>query len=282
MPTHSIPVDPTNLGQVLACIGFLEASQILCGRTEGGFEWDKGAVRFFLTGEVNPFERVLEFVATSKIQVCVPPNTDYVDLGFGDSVKLRTYPSKEFKELTPVVQLAGSNHQVQISHWIDGSSRDSFKLFAGTQKTHHILRNMIDGDSSKGQTGIRDFWAKNKTMLVADPFNVTTRIGGSFNFDPRGSWTAINAGYSPNDQGHGSSSSPVVEVMAAWGLEHARPSEFGVRQVRYAIWKGLLPVTLARPAFGNAEIGLEKRVFRLELDLAGKNKIVTYATEEKV
>ena len=61
-------------------------------------------------------------------------------------------------------------------------------------------------------------------------------MGGSFNFDPRGAWTAIDAGYSLNDQGHQVDASPVVEFLAAWGLENARPDEFATRQVRYAAW----------------------------------------------
>ena len=51
-------------------------------------------------------------------------------------------------------------------------------------------------------------------------------MGGSFNFDPRGAWTAIDAGYSPNEHKHAVEASPVVEFLAAWGLEHARPDEF--------------------------------------------------------
>ena len=73
-------------------------------------------------------------------------------------------------------------------------------------------------------------------------------MGGSFNFDARGAWTAIDVGYSPNDQKHQVTASPVVEFLAAWGLENARPFEFGTRKVRYAAWGMPLSPMLARAA----------------------------------
>lgn len=84
--------------------------------------------------------------------------------------------------------------------------------------------------------------------MIERPFDVLTPMGGSFNFDPRGAWTAIDAGYSPNDQKHQVAASPVVEFLAAWGLEHARPYEFETRRVRYSAWGLPLSPMLARAA----------------------------------
>ena len=42
-------------------------------------------------------------------------------------------------------------------------------------------------------------WKERHDELVAMPFDVLTPIGGKNNFDPRGAWTALDAGYSPND-----------------------------------------------------------------------------------
>jgi CRISPR-associated protein Csx14 len=105
-------------------------------------------------------------------------------------------------------------------------------------------------------------------------------MGGSFNFDPRGAWTAIDAGYSPNEHKHLIEASPVVEFLAAWGLENARPVEFGVRQVQYAVWGAGLPPMLARAALAGSLTTIPLRQFRFDLDLSGKNKVVTFAQEE--
>jgi CRISPR-associated protein Csx14 len=61
-------------------------------------------------------------------------------------------------------------------------------------------------------------------------------MGGSFNFDSRGAWTAIDAGYSPNEHDHRVSALTHGRFLAAWGLENARPDEFDTRKVRCAVW----------------------------------------------
>ena len=47
MAEASVPVDLTNPGQVFACLGFVEAADILLGEARGGFVWrDGGGTRF--------------------------------------------------------------------------------------------------------------------------------------------------------------------------------------------------------------------------------------------
>ncbi len=67
----SIPVDLFNPGQVFACLGFLEAAEILLGDAEGGFDWsDEANVRFRLraAGEEDPVSAVLEFLAAAEVR----------------------------------------------------------------------------------------------------------------------------------------------------------------------------------------------------------------------
>jgi CRISPR-associated protein Csx14 len=105
-------------------------------------------------------------------------------------------------------------------------------------------------------------------------------MGGSFNFDPRGAWTAIDIGYSPNDQKDAVEASPVVELLAALGLQHARPVEYGVREVRYAAWDQPLQPMLARVALTGLIPSISMRQFHFMLALSGKNKVVTFSQEE--
>ncbi len=58
--------------------------------------------------------------------------------------------------------------------------------------------------------GVAQLWQERRDTMIEQPFDVLTQMGGSFNFDPRGAWTAIDAGYSPNDQKHQVAASPVV------------------------------------------------------------------------
>ncbi len=50
--------------------------------------------------------------------------------------------------------------------------------------------------------------------------------------------------------------------------------------MRYGVWKDFLPPVLARAALGGVRVGVPMRIFCFTLDLAGKNKVVTFAQEE--
>ncbi len=322
MSAPSIPVDLRNPGQVFACLGFLEAADVLLGDAEGGFDWsDEGNVSFALRagGERNPFEVVLEFLAEAepkrwgpKGYVDPPPkkgkgDTDAVDepdedaaadsaaTGDSDLDFSPTFPAKEGDRMALPIRFGGGNRPVvELGHWADGSSRESFKLYAGNRSADKIARAMLKGVRKKatgrrkasGQPGdlktkgLAQLWEVDLAALVKAPFDVLTPMGASFNFDPRGAWTAIDAGYSPNEHKHAIQASPVVEFLAAWGLEHARPDEFDVRQVRYAAWGASLPPMLARAALAGGLVTIPLRRFRFHLDLSGKNKVVTFAQEE--
>jgi CRISPR-associated protein Csb3 len=114
--------------------------------------------------------------------------------------------------------------------------------------------------------------------------DVVCALGGRFGFDPRGGWEPIDAGFSPDRQKSllaGVAASPVVELLARWGVEHARPQADEEGLYRYAVWQGLVPAMLARPALFGSEVIRPLRRFRFRLGSSGENKIVMYATEER-
>jgi CRISPR-associated protein Csx14 len=301
MAQASIPVDLFNPGQVFACLGILEAAEVLLGDAQGGFNWaQQRAPHFELSaaGPENPFRITLEFFATAELQRVAP--TGYTDppqkkrkskkkgKGEGEAAcdegndspaadgppcVVDTFPAAEADRLTLPVRLVHEGRFLDVTHWCDGSSRNPFKLFAGQQRSAAIARQMLEA--------FRTLWCQRQNAVIQDPFGQTVPLGGSsFKFDPRKAWTAIGAGYSPDEQGNAVEASPIVELLAAAGLEHARPDEFATRQVRYGVWKGLLPPILARPAVAGVSVGVPMRVFRFTLELAGKNKVVTFADEE--
>jgi CRISPR-associated protein Csx14 len=321
----SIPVDLFNPGQVFACLGFLEAAEVLLSDAEGGFDWgDEANTVFALSakGERNPFEAVLEFLAEAEpkrwgpIGYTDPPpkkgkgdddgdgdeseEDDSADesVAEGESPSLDlspAFPAKEGDRMALPIRFGGGNRPVvELGHWADGSSRESFKLYAGNRSADRIARAMLKGVRKKATgrqkadgrlgdlktKGVTQLWEEDRAALVAAPLDVLTPMGGSFNFDPRGAWTAIDAGYSPNEHKHAIQASPVVEFLAAWGLEYARPVEFDVRQVRYAVWGARLSPMLARAALAGSLTTVPLRRFHFELDLSGKNKVVTFAQEE--
>jgi CRISPR-associated protein Csb3 len=320
MAEHTIPVDLYNPGQVFACLGLLEAADALLSSAAGGFDWsNERAVTFKLetAGDENPVATVLEFLAAATVRRVAPdgyadppakkasggsnnalgddsddePQGGASGDGSADIEFTDAFAAGEPDRMSLPIRLGGGNlPTVELGHWADGSSRNNFKLYAGNRSAAGIARAMLLGVREKPKKkqavgdlrtkGIRQLWEEQRDELIGRPFDVLTPMGGSFNFDPRGAWTAIDAGYSPNDQGHRIEASPVVEVLAAWGLENARPDEFETRKVRYAAWGVLLPPILARAALSGGLGAVPSKHFLFELDLSGKNKVVTFAELE--
>lgn len=281
MAEASIPVELRNPGQVFASLGFLEAADILCGDAEGGFDWSNEAdVRFVLRaeGSENPFVVVLDFVASAEIQSCGPRGYAPTKKVNAPLIHSETFPCRSADQMALPIMLSRSGAAVGLGHWADGSSRNAFKLYAGNRSAEKIARDMVNG--AKGGQGIAALCREQQVGVVERPFDVLTAMGGSFNFDPRGGWVAIDAGYSPNEhRDHQVRASPTLELLAAWGLEHARPDEYETRRVQYGAWGAILPALLARAVLGGANVGVPARVFRFELALSGKNKVVTFAQE---
>ncbi|MDW8262702.1 MAG: type I-U CRISPR-associated protein Cas8c [Phycisphaerales bacterium] len=290
-------MDVYNPGQVFACMGFLEAIAHLCDDVEGKFEWHNEREHWFVVrtpGELNPFEVVLEFLSGARIVRLAPLRThckeSYPEQSSSEEVKCppnraarqrNSWPKTEFTDTFPAptaddkvlpVRLERHCKAIVLSHWCDGSSRNPFKLFAGQQKSYAIAEQMLGA--------IKELWNNHQKELAEDPFRYGASLGGStYKLDPRKSWTTIDVGYSPDEQSHSVQASPIVELLGALGLEHARPDEYETRRVRYAIWNCFLPPALARAALGAALRGIPKRVFEFHLDLAGKNKVVTFSQE---
>jgi CRISPR-associated protein Csx14 len=293
-------------------LGFLEAADVLVGDAEGGFDWsDEAHTRFLLraTGDDNPFVTVLEFLADAEVRRYAPngytePPPKKAVAGEDDEDDAAASQDLVFSEWFPdsesdpmklrmklPIRLEQHGYSIDLGHWADGSRRNDFKLYAGNRSAHSIACAMLHGTRKKpskkqsvGEVktlGIASLWNQQRDDLSAKPFDVLTLMGGSFNFDPRGAWTALDAGYSPDEQKHGVAGSPVVEILAAWGLEHARPDEDEkTRQVHYAAWSGFVAPILARPALAGASVGVPIRTFRFMFGGTKHNKVVTFAQEE--
>ena len=282
MGEASIPVNVFNPGQVFASIGFLEAADVLCGGATGKFD-QVGTPSFKLktNDDGNPFRAVLNFVAEADVTDIRPTNLMHITSSQNDNV----FPSAKIDKMALPVRLQHKNHVIELSHWCDGSSREAFKLYAGNRSALQIVQALLG--TGTGYKGVRALWEENADKMVRDPFDILTPMGGKFNFDPRGGWTAIDVGYSPNDVKHGVCASPVVEILAAIGLEHARPlidnkqrQAIEKQRVTYAIWDQYLSPILARPVFGGASLGIPSQRFYFYRSMSGKNKITRFAKEE--
>ena len=292
MATASVPVDLFNPGQVFACLGLMELAEILCGSAEAGFDWSNpDDTRFVLRadGNENPITSALDFLASAELLECAP-------VGYQDLQPKKTkapapalprryshrYMAPQGDRMTLSALFESERGGLaSVSHWTEPETRigrASFKLYAGNRSGCSILNSMLRG---KGKApGVAQVLSLMGSDVAEDPFGPVVGIGGSFNLDPRGAWTALDAGYSPDKQNHSVAASPLVEILGVIGLQHSRPEQRPIRHVRYCTWSEPIPSMLARATFGCAETSIPVRTFAFTLDLSGKNKVVTFSQEE--
>jgi CRISPR-associated protein Csx14 len=307
-----IAVELTNPGQVLACLGFMEAAEVLCGGAEAHFG-KHGEPCFILSARSSddPVVQVIDFLVTAALRVVEPAvmlvdddegaddneagdhesADDEAKPGMGTALPDRghLFPNGRPEPTAFPVRFVRDGVSLEVSHWADGSSRETFKLYSGNRSAFGIARAMQQGTRQKPKKnqaqgdllteGLVQLWQRER--VARDPFSVLTPLQGTFNFDPRKGWSGLDAGYSPDKQGHGVESSPLVELLAPIGLEHVRPAPCGNGAYRYHIWDTPLTAVLARVAFQGALPGVSSRVFRFTFNQSGKNKNLTHATEER-
>jgi CRISPR-associated protein Csb3 len=282
MAEARIPVDLFNPGQVFACIGFLEAADLLLGGAEGGFDWDDlGDVRFVLRAATarDPVQEVLEFLARAKV-FSIAPRGSKLDTAkwqvptasaVGDDFP---FPEPDSPATLPALLEDDCGRRIIIEHWGDATRRDAVKFWAG----------------SGGYPGValaRDALDIVRTGIAAAgtaAFDLPAPQSSSFRFDWRRDYVPLEVGFSPN--AHAAMTMvgfPAVELLAAIGLQHARPSRLDRLTYRYAALGAAVPPALLRPALGGASLPFPRRVFRIRLDWPGQEgqaRCISHVTEE--
>ena len=282
MTEHSIPVDLLNPGQVFACLGFLEAADVLCGNAEGGFDWrDETDTRFHLraSGDDSPVETVLRFLAEAKVTAIAPYGSENQKekwkKGWEEKCKLTLlkqgdpfpYPNPSSPATLPA-RLEANGKAILLDYWGDATIRDNAKFWAGSggypgaALTLDALELIRDRIKEAGD----------------NPFALSALQSSSFRFDWRRDYISLDVGFSPNDHkedihmvGY-----PLVELLAAIGLSHARPQRQKKLSYRYGIVAGnrnddfLLAPIFLRAALGCAELPFSQRFFHMELGWPGQ------------
>jgi len=288
MTQASIPVDLFNPGQVFACMGFLEAADILLGKAQGRFEWGPSGNSFILRadGDENPVRAVLSFLTNAKVK-WLSPRRDLKERDGGDTeVVLGIAASADPKaaDLPGVLcgQYGGVECEVPFGFWADGSGRFAvtFKKSTKGNSSHIRFKNALDA--------IRQMDLLQAEM---DPFNQWARTESLFRLDPRGYVVPIDAGFSPDSLRKGIKGGldvrvatyPLCELLAVIGLQHARPESLDQEHFVYSVWNRWLPPALARAAIGGyLRLGPVRRfrVKHVEVKKGG-DRIMSYGEEVK-
>jgi CRISPR-associated protein Csx14 len=281
MADAEIPVDLYNPGQVFACLGFLEAADILLGNAEGGFDWrDEARVVFRLraVGRESPVATVLEFLSQAKIFSIAPAgseqNTSQWKVPTVSLPKEAAFPFPDppSPATLPALLHGEAGQTLQIDHWGEASNRtdrDTVKFWAGsggypgaalTADALNLVRSRI-------------------VASEADPFSLSAPQSSSFRFDWRRDYIPIDVGFSPNDHGELTMTGfPLVEILAAIGLGNARPARPN-RRDKLTYRYGVIGITatdvlfdpiFVRAALGAACLPFPQRVFRMHLGWPGQ------------
>ena len=252
MAEASIPVDLANPGQVFACLGFVETADILLGGVQGGFDWSDGEPRFRLAadGDENPIESVLRFLDRASVTSAAPGGSSNATNGWGVETVTDDSGAFPFEDPPSPATLPArledrAGQSVTIDYWGDRTGRDNVKFWGGSggYPGAALARDALD--LIGGQAAHR----------ADDPFSLSAEQSSSFRFDWRRDYVPIDAGFSPNAhdrivmQGY-----PVVELLAAVGVTHSRPSRRGRLEYGYGI-AGVADGELHDPIFLRAALG---------------------------
>lgn len=278
MAEASIPVDLLNPGQVFACLGFLEAADVLLGNARGAFDWtDEADVRFRMSadGERNPFGCVVSFLLNAKAHA-VSPSQDIVERDGGETRCVPDiFPCRFLKRdgeprnaLLPI-ELSFDGNTIRFDYWCDlDSQRPLLRLWTAT-----------NGNSAWVRFGkLRDSLATtvaDSAATTGDPFGVGAAVAANFRLELRRNWVSLDLGFSPDRLNKGPKcvhvdvvTYPLVELLAAFGLSHARPIKTPGSELvwSYAAWSDMLPPQLARPAIARSLFRSSDRRFRMLLE----------------
>jgi CRISPR-associated protein Csx14 len=285
MAKSSIPVDLFNPGQVFACFGLIELAEMRFGSASAAFDWrDPTQSRFLLQAggsDDDPIAFAWDFLRAATVEVRAPSDSRISDwkstwgptpTSVVPGRDTFPFPSPTSPATWPAV-LAHGELSVEISYWGDDvkvTGRDNAKFWGGaggypggalTLDALGLIRNL---DQSSLQ----------------DPLNAAARQSSSFRFDWRRDYIPIDIGFSLNAHSKDRFSTmgyPIVEILAAIGLTHARPKRNPKSKLiyEYGVMTGseqdsLLPATLLRAVLGNALLPFETRLFLMRLDWPAK------------
>ncbi len=290
MAEATIPVDLFNPGQVFACLGIVEAADILLGDTAGVFSWSASGTSFRVsaTGSESPVRRVLRFIDEAELKTRVPAGSENIDqwnAKWGSRLEQvpqgASFPSPDPNSpATLPAVLCDQENEVAIDYWADATRRDNVKFWAGAggYPGSALLRDA------------RSLVCGKTEQHAPNPFAVSAKQSSSFRFDWRRDYVPADVGFSPNKHGKRIAmlGFPLVEILAAIGVTHARPKRTSKIEYHYGVLGGDEPMdpTFLRAALGGTirpPVPAPYRRFVMRLDWPGKEdqaRCITHVAEE--
>lgn len=293
MAESSIPVDLFNPGQVFACFGLMEVADELLGDTQAAFDWNEGSITVFrvsAAGSVPPVERIMQFLEEADAIAFAPAGSHHLNAwqkSWGDPPEVDApgepfpFPDPSTPASLPVTLRDKNGFEIAVDYWGDATRRDNVKFWAGA-------------GGYPGAALVKDALDKTRGKLlqhVNSPFALSSTQSSSFRFDWRRDYIPANDGFSKNKHTNIQMVGfPIVEVLAALGMTHARPRRKAKLEYNYAVLgcqQGLLLDPILHRAALGADVspvpGWPLRRFVMQLGWPGKEgqaRCITQVLEE--
>jgi len=232
MPEHRVSLDPRNPGQVFACCGLFELSELA---QPGGEAWFEDNATVFVLRSEAP----------------VPPQ----DLKLVPEANL---DDKPYDATIEPLELVCGGGVLVLSWWLNNTltGKSALKTWGGQQRPRRVLDELLRLLNPATPT----------SAFLAAAAYTTSRFG----VDARSAWEALDVGYSPNELGQSATTFPWVEVLAIAGLQGFRPAMENRSRYRYAAWLTPLTMAAARAACAAPWPGLPSLSFRFEIASRGQ------------
>lgn len=247
MESH-LPVDILNPGQVFACLGIVEMADLLLGDAKGCWDWNGDDTYFCVSarGDVEPIQSIREFIVNAEVFVRFPFDSKNIQKWkkgwklsqlIDEKDRDFPFPDPDSPATLPALMKDGHGRRIEVNYWGDKTNRDNVKFFAGAggYPGAALLADALNLAKPK----IHNFHQ--------NPFDLAEEQSSSFRFDWRRDNIPIDIGFSINK--HSSNIKaigfPLVEILAAVGVTHARPFRRSKLRYTYSIVAG----QLLRPIF---------------------------------
>src|SRR4051812_47919114 len=126
MASATIPVDLRNPGQVFACLGLMEVTEILCGECEGAFGYKstetQTAFSLSVLGAGEPVAAALRFLVQARAMAIVPAGSSLSTEKWDVPTQVQKgsafpCPEPDTPASLPVI-LTDGQHSIPIEHWV--------------------------------------------------------------------------------------------------------------------------------------------------------------------
>lgn len=246
-----IHLDPCNAAQFYACCGLFELSEIT----------NMSISSHFVLEESRPRQAI--FVLRTEIEFSLQTAVEALRQGKYRPLTRSVAENPPSKDSIAPVLVNIFGQTFTLDWWLDEFyfKATSLKCWAGqvtTQKLFLELPKLLPRETPS---------------FVSEAFT-STRFG----VDPRSAWVSLDLGYSPNEQGQESQTYPVVEMLAAFGLQGFRPSGDRAHGFNYHLWLSPLHCSVARIASAKPWQGLRTSAYKFDLGERGSYKFFCFST----